>query len=554
MLANANAFHIEDEQLTKAIANWEHSEQNKGQIYTKPEVVDFMLDCLGLNGELWNKDVRVLEPSCGEGEFVVAIVKRLLNQAPADQVVPNLVGKLLAVDLVADSIEITKKRVGELLMGHGVSNKDAELLKNSWFKNSDFLLDNTPCGFTHIVGNPPYVRVEDIPKRLLEEYRSRFVSMTDRADLYIPFYEKSLNLLRPKGALSFICTDRWTKNRYGKGLRKLISEQYGLELFIDLYGVDAFTTDVMTYPAITQIRKAKSDSVALIHGSSFSASEAEEVVAAISGISSTIQLRKGIVNGAKPWLVCSPDQVRLIHHIENHFPTLEEAGCNVSIGAATGSNKVYIVDMDDVDVEPERLLPVITAAEIKNGIVNWKGKYIINTYHNGEIIDIENFPLLNEYLRSHKETLSGRHVAKKNPDLWYKTIDKVHEDRAAEPKLLIPDIASDPVVVVDEGVYHPNNSIYYIRSNEWNLYALKFVLMSDVTKLFISTYSTKISGGYMRYQAQHLRKIRLPRWGSIKEDLRDRLIDAGMNNNSNNIDLIMELYELDNNHRVLLGG
>ena len=73
---------------------------------------------------------------------------------------------------------------------------------------------------------PPYIRQELIPSDLMTEYRKRFKTIYDRADIYIPFIEKSLLLLEEKGTLGFICSDRWMKNRYGRPLRQLINEKF----------------------------------------------------------------------------------------------------------------------------------------------------------------------------------------------------------------------------------------------------------------------------------------------------------------------------------------
>ena len=229
--------------------------------------------------------------------------------------------------------------------------------------------------------------------------------MTDRADLYVSFYEKSLSLLVEGGKLSFICTDRWTKNTYGKSLRQLISDNYSLELFIDLYGINAFEQDVMTYPAITQIKKVKGNQTAIMHETSFTPEEADGVLKAISGKTSSVQVWKGIVNGSKPWLLGSSDQIALIHKLERQYPTLEETGCKVFIGAATGSNKVYIVDKENVDVEESRLLPVITANELKAGSIQWRGKYLVNTYDENGVVSLDDYPKLASYLNSHKDEL-----------------------------------------------------------------------------------------------------------------------------------------------------
>ena len=188
------------------------SASKSGKVYTRPEVVEFMLTAIGLNTSEDFANSRILEPSCGEGEFVLAIVDRLINLPKTRPTTKQLANKLLAVELEANSLEVTKNKVATLLNVCGYSAAEIKLLLNHWFLLADFLLTDIPANFTHVIGNPPYVRIENISKIVLSEYRKRFMTMTNRADLYIPFYEKSLSLLKTNGKLSFICTDRWTKN------------------------------------------------------------------------------------------------------------------------------------------------------------------------------------------------------------------------------------------------------------------------------------------------------------------------------------------------------
>lgn len=550
------AYKIGQHQLAPDIRDWEHSESDKGEIYTRPEVVNFMLTAIGLNTPDDVKNARILEPACGEGEFVISIVDRLINLPQKRPTVDQLSNQLLAIDLVTKSLEITKKKVATLLSSNGYTTTEIVSLLDSWFLPSDFLLEEIAPDFSHVVGNPPYVRVENIPKKLLDEYRKQFSTMTGRADLYVPFYEKSLSLLKSGGKLSFICADRWTKNTYGRSLRSLISKQYSLELYVDLYGVEAFGQDVMTYPAITQIVNEKSKRTVLKQKATFSKKEAEEVLLAVNGEKTTLQTRNSIANNQDPWLFGSPDQLELIRLIEKKFPLIESTGCKIFIGAATGSNKVYVVDTQDSisNIEKDRLLPIITASEIKSGSINWRGKYLINTYDENGVINLNKYPNLSSYLHSYKKVLSSRHIAKKDSANWFKTIDRVYKDRAQSEKLLIPDISNSPIVIYDKGEYHPNNSIYYVCSKEWNLHALRAVLLSSITKLFISTYSTKIANGYLRYQAQHLRKLRLPEWGDIDPNLQKKLTQAGKNNNSDTFDeLASQMYQLTKREKAIVG-
>lgn len=542
---------IEEKLLSDEISKWERSDSEKGQIYTRPEVVRFMLTAIGLDENACLDNVRILEPSCGEGEFAIEIIRRLVSKKSS---VEELQKKLLAIDLVEKSIDITKTKARALLEESGYSTPDINKLIDAWFKVGDFLLADINAEFTHVVGNPPYVRVENIPKRLLSEYRKRYTTMSDRADLYVPFFERSLSLLRNKGTLSFICTDRWTKNTYGKLLRDLISKQYSLDLYIDLYGIDAFETSVMTYPAITQISNQKADHTILLHKTSFCETEARNISRAILGEKTHLPVRKGIVNGAKPWLLGAADQVALVHKLEEQFCTIEEAGCKVFIGAATGANKIYIIDKESARIESSRLLPVITAREIKSGKIKWDGNYIINTYDNNGVVSLDRYPLLAKYLEQHKDILAARHVATNDESRWYKTIDRVYEERCQQEKLLIPDISSEPIVVYDRGDFHPNNSIYYICSNSWNLQALKVILLSSITRIFISTYSTKVANGFLRFQAQHLRRIRLPKWENLDEELKRAMVESGTLNNTEQYDaLACRAYRLNEEEKATLG-
>ena len=122
-----------------------------------------------------------------------------------------------------------------------------------------------------MVGNPPYVRQELIPDVLMAEYRRRYTTIYDRADIYVPFIERALQLLAPNGALGLICADRWMKNRYGGPLRRLVAENFRLRAYIDMVNTPAFHTEVMAYPAIFVIGNEASGSTRLAYRPSINA-------------------------------------------------------------------------------------------------------------------------------------------------------------------------------------------------------------------------------------------------------------------------------------------
>ncbi|HGF7375678.1 TPA: TaqI-like C-terminal specificity domain-containing protein [Vibrio cholerae] len=566
---NQTSFHIKARILTSIIAienaatfalSWGTSDAEKGEVFTKPEIVQFMLTTSGLSRAILNPETRILEPSCGQGEFVNAIAKELCqalkdSEFPTSMIANRFKQLITAYEISNASLMKAKASTFDILTSV-FEEPDAMMLVNKWYRNEDFLLSQDREIFTHVIGNPPYVRIENIPSELLTVYRSQFSTMKERADLYVAFYEKSLSLLNEGGILSFICTDRWTKNSYGSSLRDYISRSFQLDLYVDLYGQNAFQSEVLTYPAVTQISKRKQSKTIIIHNpvinDSFSCAVANSLENEKIDFEGKI-LRKDVVNGTKPWMFGSADELGLINRLEREFPLIEETGCQIFIGAATGNNKVYIID-NSVDIEPCRKIPMVKASDIKKGKIDVNNQYIINTYDEFGLINLEDFPKLKIYLEGHSEELKKRHIAKVSPSAWFKTIDRVYPERAKSEKLLIPDIKSELFIVHDDGGYHPNNSIYYICSKNWDLKALQGVLISGLGQLFVEIYSTKVSGGNLRFQAQHLRRIRVPYWDNVSESIRVGLKKAAVEGNTSLAkELVCSLYNFSEKEKQVIG-
>jgi len=139
------------------------------------------------------------------------------------------------------------------------------------------------------------------------------------------------------------------------------------------------------------------------------------------------------------------------------------------------------------------------------------------------------YPRLRAYFERHANTLTRRHVAGKRPTHWYRTIDKVDHSLTARPKLLIPDMKLTIHPVLDDGGEHglyPHHNLYYIVSDVWDLRVLGGLLLSRVTQAFIEAYAVKMRGGTLRFQAQYLRRIRVPHLCTISEQDRAMLADA----------------------------
>lgn len=537
----------------------------RGAIFTRIEVVDFILDLVGYVASEPLHHRRILEPSFGEGDFLLPIVERLLsawrenggNVSSADV---ELGEAIRGVELHRETFVSTRKIVVNRLIKEGISASVASELADQWLIQGDFLLERQSARFDFVVGNPPYVRQELIPAPLFSEYRRRYQTMYDRADIYIPFIEHSLTLLDKGGTLGFICADRWMKNRYGGPLREFIARNFHLKAYVDMVDTNAFHSEVSAYPAITVIAKTKADATRIAHRPKIEKKALSAVAAEIRSEAlakdSSIREIVGVVSGSEPWLLESSDQMLLIRRIESQFPSLEQAGCKVGIGVATGADKAFIGDFESLDVEPDRKLPMVATRDIQSGEVVWRGQGVINPFaDDGSLVNLRGYPRLARYLEERKAVIAKRHCAQKTPANWYRTIDRIWPELAGKPKLLIPDIKDEAHIVFEPGELYPHHNLYYVISDTWDLRALQAVLLSSITKLFVATYSTKMRGGYLRFQAQYLRRIRIPFWQDVSENLRRELIHAAIIRDLDACNrAVFKLYKLNQEERSALGG
>ncbi len=541
------------------------SVEERGAVFTRSEIVEFILDLVGYTTDRPLYEFHILEPSFGDGDFLLPVVERLLTAYQANSLdrsnsIVQLGSSIRAVELHQESIKNTRARLLALLRAHGVSEDDAHLLLDAWIIEGDFLLVELPETFTHAVGNPPYVRQELIPDILMAEYRARYSTIYDRADLYVPFIERCLLSLEPEGLLGFICADRWMKNKYGSPLREMIADRYHLAYYVDMVGTPAFHSEVMAYPAITVIKRGKSGPTRIAHRPQIDRNTLAKLAqtlraSAIPQGSSVVEVT-GIAKGNEPWILQSFDQLAVVRRLEKDYPVLEDAGCRVGIGVATGADKVFIGPFNSLDVEEDRKLPLVMTRDIVDGTVQWQGLGVINPFHNdGSLVELSAYPKLARYLKEHADMIRQRNCAKKNPMAWYRTIDRIYPDLVYRPKLLIPDIKGEAHIVYEDGHFYPHHNLYFITSEEWDVIALQAVLRSGIAKLFVSIYSTRMRGGYLRFQAQYLRRIRLPRWQDVPKTIQKALVDAAKVGNLEACNhAVSDLYRLTPEEKAAIGG
>lgn len=539
--------------------------ESRGAVFTRAEVVEFILDLAGYTANAAVHTRRVLEPSFGEGAFLMPLVKRLLaawRQRSRDtNPVTALRNALRGVELHRRTYTRTLEAVVSLLELEGLETPASVQLARSWLVCGDFLTMPIDGSFDFVIGNPPYVRQERLSPDHLAEYRRRYATMFDRADLYVPFLERSLSLLSEGGCLATICADRWMKNRYGGPLRSLVAEQFHLRIYVDMVGTQAFDSDVTAYPAITVIAKEPPGRTRTAHRPPIDRPTLGSLAKALR-VGDTPQHSMDVrelalvANGAEPWLLGSDDQMKVLRRIEGCFPSIEEAGCKVGIGVATGADRAFIGPYASLDIESDRKLPLVTTRDIASGDVQWSGLGVVNPFEDcGGLVDLAAYPRLHRYLENHRDEIAGRHCARKTPTNWYRTIDRITPSLALRPKLLIPDIKGESHVVFEEGKLYPHHNLYYVTATEWELRALQAVLLSSLSRLFVASYSTAMRGGFLRFQAQYLRRLRIPLWDSVPRRLRQELAQAATHRDLGACNrAVFKLYGMDADERAAIGG
>jgi adenine-specific DNA-methyltransferase len=510
-----------------------------GEVFTREWVVDLILDLVGYTTDRDLAGLVAVEPACGTGAFLGPLVRRLSASCRTyGRSLTDAVLALQAYDLLGRNIAEARNLVRRLLIADGWGDKEVDEVLRGWLRVDDYLL--TPyedSSVDFVVGNPPYVRLEEIPDVRMRAYRETCRTMTGRSDIYVGFFEVALRSLRPGGRLGFICADRWMRNQYGRQLRHLVSGRFAVELVMSMHDVDAFEERVSAYPAVTVIRRGEQGGAVIADTTAqFGAPDAREVLEYVRNeqAAPTANDRYEIAkvphwfSGDDSWPAGGPQRIAMIEDLADRFGPLEDprTGTRVGIGVATGSDEVFITKTPP-DIEEDRLLPLAMARDLSTGRLAWSGNYLVNPWlADGNLVNLGDYPRLRRYLEANRDKLAKRHVAGKSPAKWYRTIDKVDGKLTGHQKLLIPDMRMNIHPVLDDGTAYPHHNLYYVVSDTWDLQVLGGLLLSRVAQAFIEAYAVRMRGGTLRFQAQYLRKIRVPQPSDLSAEDRYGLATA----------------------------
>lgn len=511
-------------------------EPSLGAVFTKRWVVELILDLAGYTPDVDLAQKVAIEPSVGHGAFVVPMALRLLDSARRNGTdLAETEEAIIGYDIDPSAVAVTRRAVVNALFNEGVNRTVATKMARAWVRQGDFLQSVSDCPETDwVVGNPPYVRVEDVDRDAMGAYRATWQTMSGRADLYVGFLEAGMSLLAPGGRLAVICADRWMRNQYGAALRHKVEEDLAIDACVVMHDVHAFEDKVSAYPAITIIRNGEQGPALVCDArETFDAAAATRLLQAWArgpapvGADAAYRMSwtAGWFTGPASWPDANPARLSVLTELEGRLPLLEDTGASVSVGVATGADEIYVTT-SAARTEPDRLLKTVSAKETSSGDIQWAGRFLVNPWTEDGLMPLGDRPGMAAYFRRHAKKLKARHIAGKNPQTWWRTIDRIHPTIVHTPKLLIPDLKDRIAPVLDAGEYCPGHSLYYITSDKWDLEVLGGLLLSDLATLFVEAYSVRMANGYMRVSAQYLRRVRVPWPEDLPDHVRDGLRDA----------------------------
>jgi hypothetical protein len=358
------------------------------------------------------------------------------------------------------------------------------------------------AGFDAVVGNPPYVRMELI-KPLKPFLKTHYICHAERADLFIYFYERALQLLHVNGRTAFIASSTWTKTKAGEGLRKFLKNEHTLVSFLDFGDLPVFE-DATTYPCILVAERGKPEPTHEVQAAvvrDLAQTNYDELFPA------GVHIAQASLDPAG-WRFEDERLIRLFEKIRGQGVPLKEYCGSPLYGIKTGLNEAFVISNETRDrlvaEDPrskEIVKPFLEGKDLKPWRYEWRGIWLIYTHHG---IEIKHYPGILAYLKTFKSRLEAR--ATSDHHAWYELQQPQERftPMMKNPKIMYPDITVEPRFVFDDKGFYFSNTTYFLPGADRYLQGL---LSSPVTWWYLSHSVRLMRGGYLRLFTQYVEGI-----------------------------------------------
>ena len=418
-------------------------------------------------------------------------------------------------------------------------------------------------GFDIVIGNPPYVRQEELNKPfsqkpnaeplklVLEKFYSKPKKKKDEseaviadvysgtADLYVYFYARSFHLLKPNGTLAFITSNKWYRASYGQKLREWMAQNVRLRRIIDFGDEAVFTA--LAYPTIviatrcpSPVREWKaSDELQVLNWQS--GPPVESFTEVFAEQSFAIPQAELLPDG---WQLERPYKRDLLARIRDAGPTLgdwcKSNSHDIHYGIKTGFNDAFVIpskikkQLIDEDENSEKIIkPFLRGRDIKRWWVEPSSLWLIkiesseNKTHPWSHLEgseaeesfATNYSAIYNWMQQYRPGLDsrsdqGRFYWELRSCGYWKEFEGV--------KIVYPDIATVPKFAYDTKGHYLGNTGYLIPDGDKYLLA---VLNCPVTAWFYSQVCSQIQGGYLRMIYQSIVLTPIPSASELQKSV-----------------------------------
>ncbi|MBU4692801.1 SAM-dependent methyltransferase [Mycoplasma sp. CSL7491-lung] len=453
-----------------------------GKVYTPPHIVDLILNQAKYNNSKILKK-HIIDNSCGDGAFLIEIVKRYCLEYYKKFKSYNGIEQELETYIHGIEIDLSERNKCIGRLNKVINNLGIENIKWDIINDNTLNVEKYNNKMDYVIGNPPYVRIHNL-KNNYEAIKKMNFSKNGMTDLFIVFYELGMNMLNDKGILSYITPSSIINSKAGSEFRKYIVNNQMFESFINLKHNQPFKS-ITTYTGIFTLNKNhkqnKVDYYEYINN---------DIILISTLDSKNFYINDNFYFGTKK-------DIGKLNKILTYDLKNDNYDILVKNGLATLSDKIFI--KDSFGFKSKHIIPVF------KGSIN-KEKEIIYPYdEKGNILDFNQLESnIQNYFLENKIELEKRSIDKNSP--WYafgrsQGIKDIHKDKITINSLLktSKDIKLN-IAKKGVGVYSGLYILGDIKIND-----LKKILNDDFVK-YITLLNKYKSGGYYTFSSSDIKR------------------------------------------------
>ncbi len=423
-----------------------------------------------------------------------------------------------------------------------------ENLKNSktleWRFEFPEVLDDEGdfLGFDCIIGNPPYIRQEQIRdiKPLLQKQYPDFYNST--ADIYTYFFALSYHLLKEKGFNAFITSNKYARAKYGAQLRELLLKKTTIVSYMELNALKVFESATVDTSIMSFIKQEPSKE------SDFNYYEPTPDDKSDLKSAHSLPMKQNALS-TESFIFANTSLLDLRDKMESVGTPLKDWDIQINYGIKTGANEAFIITTEKREeilnackTQEERkrtetlIKPILRGKDIKRYSYEWAEEWVINT-HNGYTsnlkfkippIDIEKYPALKSHLDSHWDTIATRCDQGDTP---YHLRNCAYLEDFEKEKIVYGEIVQEPRFYLDNGEcelgYFYAEATSFILTGEH----LRYLLGMLHSKLITFAFKTFYAGGGLgesgyRYKKAFIERLPIPQITPQNQKLARKITDC----------------------------